>query len=99
MRGRLVSTSQLPSAASCKEQLILDHLPLVRPIATSIRAKIPVHVESEDLIHDGVCGLVETGQRFDESRKVPYTPNTEFAALFWTGCGVWIQLPETIVQK
>ena len=72
MRGRRVSKLRLPSAASCKEQLILDHLFLVRPIAACIRAKIPIHVESEDLVHDGICRLVEAAGRYDVSRNVPF---------------------------
>jgi RNA polymerase sigma factor for flagellar operon FliA len=70
MRGRRVSKLRLPSAASGKEQLMLDHLFLVRPIAASIRARIPIHVESEDLVHDGICGLVDAAGRYDVSRNV-----------------------------
>lgn len=72
MQDRPVSQPRLPSAASGKQQLILDHLSLVRPIATSIRAKIPVHVESEELIQDGICGLVDAARRFDVTRNVPF---------------------------
>lgn len=45
---------------------------LVRPIATSIRAKVPANVELEDLIHDGICGLVDAARRFDVTRNVPF---------------------------
>src|SRR5260370_2085337 len=72
MQDRSMFRPKLPSAASCKQQLILDHLPLVRPIAASIRTRLPVHVESEDLIHDGVCGLVDAARRFDVTRNVPF---------------------------
>jgi RNA polymerase sigma factor FliA len=72
MQDQRVSQPRLPSAASCKEQLILDHLPLVRPIAARIRTKLPVHVESEELIHDGICGLVDAARRFDITRNVPF---------------------------
>jgi RNA polymerase sigma factor for flagellar operon FliA len=72
MQNQRVSQSPPTSTASRKEQLILDHLYLVRPIATSIWAKIPVHIETEDLIHDGVCGLVDVAKRYDPRRKVPF---------------------------
>lgn len=71
MQHRRVSQPRLPSAASCN-QLILDHLYLVRPIAMSIRTKVPVHIELEDLIHDGICGLVDAARRFDVARNVPF---------------------------
>jgi RNA polymerase sigma factor FliA len=72
MQTRRVPKLELPMAASCQEQLILGHLPLVRPIAMSIRAKIPVHVETEDLILDGICGLVEAAKRYDVTRNIPF---------------------------
>jgi RNA polymerase sigma factor for flagellar operon FliA len=78
MQHRCISKSRRPASApaeaqvSLKQQLVLDHLFLVGPIAGSIRAKLPVHVESEDLIHDGICGLIEAAERFDATRSVPF---------------------------
>jgi len=72
MQNRRVSKGPLSSAASPNQQLILDHAYLVRPIATSIRAGLPAHVELEDLIGDGICGLVDAAMRFDVTRNVPF---------------------------
>jgi RNA polymerase sigma factor FliA len=65
---------QCPPAtpASSKEELILGNLHLVRAIAANIRVKIPVHIETEDLIHDGICGLVDAAKRYDVARRVPF---------------------------
>jgi RNA polymerase sigma factor for flagellar operon FliA len=57
---------------SDKQQLVLDYLRVVRPIATGIRSKLPVHVESEDLVHDGICGLIDAADRYDPARGVPF---------------------------
>lgn len=72
MQNRRVSHPTLSSAASYNQQLILDHVYLVRPIATSIWAGLPAHVELEDLNSDGICGLVDAAVRFDETRNVPF---------------------------
>jgi RNA polymerase sigma factor FliA len=72
VQGRRVPEPELSSAVSGKQQLILDHLSLVRPIAASIRSKLPDHVELEELIHDGICGLVDAARRFDVARNVPF---------------------------
>jgi RNA polymerase sigma factor for flagellar operon FliA len=72
MQNRRVSKAPPSSAASPNQQLILDHVYLVRPIATSIRAGVPAHVELGDLISDGICGLVDAAMRFDVTRNVPF---------------------------
>lgn len=72
MKERGVSKSRTVQAATRRDQLILNHLYLVPPIAAAIRAKLPVHVDSEDLTHEGLCGLVEAARRYDKTRKVPF---------------------------
>jgi RNA polymerase sigma factor FliA len=72
MRNRRMPQCLPATAASSKEELILRNLHLVRPIAANIRARIPVHIETEDLIHDGICGLVDAAKRYDVARRVPF---------------------------
>ncbi len=78
MRGRRVSLPRRPSAAARREQLILDHLRLVRPMAANIRARIPVHVELDDLVHDGICGLLDAARRYDSARNVPFAAYAKY---------------------
>ncbi len=47
-------------------------LPLVRTIARSVGHGLPRLVELDDLVHDGVVGLLESARRFDPSRGVDF---------------------------
>lgn len=47
-------------------------MPLVKSIARRISSKLPKHYELEDLISDGVVGLLAATERFDPSRGVKF---------------------------
>ena len=53
-----------------EEKLIMDLLPLVKHVAFKIRAHLPVHVEVDDLIANGVLGLMDEIGKFDPSKRV-----------------------------
>jgi len=53
-----------------KQQLILDLLPLVKRVALKIRERLPAHVEVDDLVGDGVLGLMDAIGKFDPSKRV-----------------------------
>jgi RNA polymerase sigma factor for flagellar operon FliA len=53
-----------------REQLVLDHMPQVRLIASRIHAHLPKHVPLEDLISAGVVGLLAAVDNFDPDRGV-----------------------------
>lgn len=57
----------LPGAHSV-EQL----LPLVRSIARMVGHVLPPVVELDDLVHDGVVGLLECARRYDPNRGVDF---------------------------
>ncbi|HEV8340723.1 MAG TPA: sigma-70 family RNA polymerase sigma factor [bacterium] len=57
----------LPGAYSV-EQL----LPLVQSIARMVGHALPPVVELDDLVHDGVVGLLECARRYDPSRGVDF---------------------------
>src|SRR4051794_39225821 len=54
------------------QRLIEDHLPLVRHVVSRVAVTFPRHVDREELATAGALGLVEAGQRYDESRGVPF---------------------------
>ena len=35
-----------------RDQIVLEHLPLVKAIAIRVHENLPVHVDMDDLIHD-----------------------------------------------
>ncbi len=53
-----------------RDQLVLDHLPLVRAIAVRVYENLPLHVELEDLVHAGILGLFDAAHKFDDSKQV-----------------------------
>ena len=55
-----------------RNDLILQHLPLVKAIAVNIRRKLPEHVDLEDLIQAGTVGLLDAMKKYDPSNKVAF---------------------------
>lgn len=57
---------------SRRDQLVLEHLPLVRAIAIRVYENLPMHVELDDLIHAGILGLFDAAQKFDNTKQVVF---------------------------
>jgi RNA polymerase sigma factor FliA len=55
-----------------RDQLILDHLPLVRHAIGRLAGRLPGSVDVENLESAGVLGLVEAANRFDADRGVKF---------------------------
>jgi len=58
------------SKAQQKQRLLVEMLPMVKRVAFSIREHLPSHVELDDLVANGVVGLVDAVARFDSSKRV-----------------------------
>src|SRR5689334_10207285 len=66
------------TSAHEREQLILDHLPQVRWIATRIYEKLSGAASLEDLISTGIIGLINAVDSFDPSYKVKLKTYAEY---------------------
>src|SRR5215470_4171609 len=55
-----------------RDQIVLDHLPLVKAIAIRVHENLPVHVELDDLIHAGVLGLFDAVEKYDSTKNVEF---------------------------
>src|ERR1700751_3454913 len=55
-----------------RDQIVLDHLPLVKAIAIRVHENLPVHVNLDDLIHAGVLGLFDAVIKFDDTKNVAF---------------------------
>jgi len=53
-----------------RNRLVLEQLPQVRFIAQKIHARLPHHIQLEDLVNTGVLGLIEALAKFDPRRNV-----------------------------
>ena len=58
------------SLSSEREQLILDHIPLVRYLVSRMSTKLPHHLDMQDLMSSAMIGLINAADRFDPARGV-----------------------------
>jgi RNA polymerase sigma factor for flagellar operon FliA len=74
-------TSGLPPAdllTAEQEQLMIEHLPIVRFIARRIHERLPQHVPIEDLYSAGVVGLLDAFGKFDPAKQVQFRSYAQF---------------------
>ncbi len=55
-----------------RDRLILEHLKLVKAIASHVQKSIPVHTELDDLVHAGTMGLFDAATKYREDREVTF---------------------------
>jgi RNA polymerase sigma factor for flagellar operon FliA len=65
-----VQKSKDDTARSERDQIILDHLVLVKMIAVRVHENLPVHVDLDDLTHAGILGLIDAAGKYDAGKKV-----------------------------
>jgi RNA polymerase sigma factor for flagellar operon FliA len=65
-----LSFSQMDTAQ--REQVLIDHLPIVRYVARRVHERLPQHVEIEDLVSAGMVGLMDAFNKFDASKNVQF---------------------------
>ncbi|MFC6341258.1 sigma factor, partial [Nocardioides hankookensis] len=54
------------------EDLIVLHMPLVGHIVRETMARVPSHVDRDDLSSAGLAALVQAARSFDAERGVPF---------------------------
>lgn len=52
-----------------RDRLIIEYLPQVKRIVQRIAAHLPTGIETDDLIHAGIIGLIQSAERYDPTRK------------------------------
>lgn len=61
-----------------QEQMLLQHLPIVRFLARRIHERLPQHVDVEDLVSAGIVGLMDAFAKFDPEKKVQFRSYAQF---------------------
>ena len=61
-----------------KEQIVLEHTALIQYVVGRIAARLPSHVDIEDLHNTGVIGLIDAVDRFDPSKDCKFRTYAEF---------------------
>lgn len=68
----LENTYQQVASQNRRDQLILEHLPLVRHVVGRMLAELPPGLDVENLHSAAVLGLVEAASKFDPTRGVEF---------------------------
>ncbi len=69
-----VKEKKRPESKNAKrDQIVLEHLPLVKAIALRVHENLPVHVDLDDLIHAGVIGLFDAASKYDGDKNVAFS--------------------------
>ena len=55
-----------------RDQLIVEHLPLVTAIALHVQKTLPVHMELDDLRHAGMMGLFEAATKYEADKEIAF---------------------------
>lgn len=74
---RSVSPSRINTAVKKREDLIMEHVPLIKYHAYRIATQLPPNVEINDLINAGVLGLIDAVEKFEPSRGVKFKTYAE----------------------
>jgi len=71
----LVEAAPIPveTPTSRRDQVVLEHLPLVKAIAIRVHENLPVHVDLDDLVHAGVLGLFDAASKFNPDKQVAFS--------------------------
>jgi len=72
MRVQSVSTRRQKMTRQVRDQIVIEHLSLVKAIAIRVHENLPVHVDLDDLIHAGVLGLFDAVAKYDAAKNVAF---------------------------
>jgi RNA polymerase sigma factor FliA len=63
---------------SLKEQIVLEHTPLIRYIVNRIAVRLPSHIDLDDLHNTGVIGLMDAIEKYDPEKNCKFKTYAEF---------------------
>jgi RNA polymerase sigma factor for flagellar operon FliA len=58
--------------AALRNRLVMQYAPLVKYVAGRMRTRLPDSVDQDDLVSDGVLGLMDAVERFDPGRGLTF---------------------------
>lgn len=64
--------------ASLKEQIVIEHTPLIRYIVNRIAVRLPSHIDLDDLHNTGVIGLMDAIEKYDPGKNCKFKTYAEF---------------------
>ncbi len=70
------NNTEIPS--TLKEQIVLEHAPLIRYIVNRIAVRLPSHIDLDDLHNTGVIGLMDAIDKYDPDKNCKFKTYAEF---------------------
>jgi RNA polymerase sigma factor for flagellar operon FliA len=70
------SNAEIPPTV--KEQIVLEHTPLIRYIVNRIAVRLPSHIDLDDLHNTGVIGLMDAIEKYDPDKNCKFKTYAEF---------------------
>ena len=64
--------NRAPTADRRRDDSVRQHMPLVGHLVREVLARVPAHVNRDDLLSAGYAALVSAARGFDEERGVPF---------------------------
>jgi RNA polymerase sigma factor for flagellar operon FliA len=58
--------------AAVRNRLVVQYAPLVKYVAGRLRSRLPENVDADDLVSDGVLGLMDAIERFEPDRGLSF---------------------------
>ena len=55
-----------------RDRLVINHLALVKKVAVGLVRRLPAQVEMNELIGEGVVGLLDAARRYKPASGVPF---------------------------
>jgi RNA polymerase sigma factor for flagellar operon FliA len=68
--------SEIPP--TLREQIVLEHTPLIRYIVNRIAIRLPSHIDLDDLYNTGVIGLMDAIEKYDPEKNCKFKTYAEF---------------------
>ena len=68
----MMAYRETAASFEANDQLVTEHIGLVKRIAYHLAARLPSHFELDDLIQSGMIGLLEAAGKFDPSRGASF---------------------------
>jgi RNA polymerase sigma factor for flagellar operon FliA len=76
LRDAKLKSSVIPPPL--KEQIVLEHTPLIRYIVNRIAVRLPSHIDLDDLHNTGVIGLMDAIEKYDPDKNCKFKTYAEF---------------------
>jgi len=63
----------VPTLNEIQKELIREHVHLVKIIASKMAIFLPRHIDTEDLIHEGIMGLLDAAIKYDRKQGMKFS--------------------------